>query len=210
MLERGLRMLDKIPAITRLKRLKALCLDLPQFPRIHSLARRACLTGRRPALWISLCGYVPHKQRMAAMDKHLLVRNGGGKDYDYSQDHCFVKLAAEQTDGNLSFVEDHLKPGFSLGRHYHKIMTELFYVLDGEVRFQLDAETIIAKAGDTLTIPPHVWHSAECANGGKMLTIFLNGRFDEYLERLNSMTDAQFQDAGLMRSTAEEFDTYEA
>lgn len=144
------------------------------------------------------------------MDKHYLVRNGAGKDYDYSQDHCFVKLAAKLTDGRLSFVEDHLKPGFKLARHYHKTMTEVFYVLDGEIRFNMDGETITVKTGDTLTIPPNVWHSAECEHGGRMLTIFLEGRFDEYLERMNSMTLDQFQNAELMRSTAEEFDIYDA
>ena len=39
----------------------------------------------------------------------------GGDDYDYSQDHCYVKVASGDTGGELSMVEDELKPGFSLG-----------------------------------------------------------------------------------------------
>ena len=140
---------------------------------------------------------------------HQLVRNGGGKDYDYSQDHCFVKLSSTATNGELAFVEDQLKPGFYLGRHHHKIMTEIFYVLEGEIGFELDDETIIARPGDTLTVPPNVWHAAECKEGGRMLTMFLNGRFDEYLERLSSLTAEQFQDTEFMRSLAAEFDIYE-
>ena len=143
------------------------------------------------------------------MDKQQLVRKGGGKDYDYSQDHCFVKLASKETAGQLSMVEDVLKPGFKLARHHHKRMTEVFYILDGEVDLIFDGETVTLAPGDTLTVPPNVWHAAECKNGGRMLTIFKDGRFDEYLERLSTMTDEQFRDSILMKSTAEEFDIYE-
>jgi hypothetical protein len=42
-----------------------------------------------------------------------------------------------------------------------------------------------------------------------MLTIFKNGQFDLYLERLSRMTDSDFADAALMRSVSAEFDIYE-
>ncbi len=53
-----------------------------------------------------------------------IIRNGEGENYNYSQDHCFVKLSSKHTNGELSFVEDKIKPGFFLPRHHHKIMTE--------------------------------------------------------------------------------------
>ena len=143
------------------------------------------------------------------MNKPNLVRQGGGRDYDYSQDHCFVKLDSQFTAGELCLVEDELKPGFRLARHHHKIMTEVFYVLEGEVTFEFDGETLTLARGDTLTVPPNVWHAAECTDGGRMLTIFKDGRFDEYLSRLSSMTETDFQDAAMMKSLAEEFDIYE-
>lgn len=143
------------------------------------------------------------------MKQHQLIRSGGGKNYDYSMDHCFIKLASSDTNGELSVVEDELKPGFRLPRHHHKQMTELFYVLEGEIEFVFDDETVVLTRGDTLTVPPNVWHAAECVAGGRMLTIFKNGRFDEYLEQLSSMTDDQFQNAALMKSIAEGFDIYE-
>ena len=143
------------------------------------------------------------------MTEFQWIPAGEGEDFDYSQDHCFVKLSSNDTDGELCFVEDELRPGFSLGRHHHKIMTEVFYVLDGQIEFAFDNETVVAKKGDTLTIPPNVWHAAKCEAGGRMLTVFKNGRFDEYLRRLKSMTETEFQDAELMRSLAEEFDIYQ-
>lgn len=138
-----------------------------------------------------------------------VIRNGEGENYNYSQDHCFIKLSSNLTNGELCFVEDTLKPGFHLGRHHHKIMTEVFYMLEGELELIFDDETIIAKPGDTITVPPNVWHAARCVEGGKMLSIFKNGQFDLYLERLSKMSDADFADAELMKSVSAEFDIYE-
>lgn len=143
------------------------------------------------------------------MTEKEIIRNGEGENYNYSQDHCFVKLSSNHTNGELSFVEDKLKPNFYLPRHYHKIMTEVFYILEGEVELIFDDETIVAKSGDTITVPPNVWHAARCIKGGKMLTIFKNGQFDLYLERLSKMSDSDFADAELMKSVSAEFDIYE-
>lgn len=143
------------------------------------------------------------------MTQRELIRNGQGRNYNYSQDHCFIKLSSNDTNGELCFVEDTLKPGFHLGRHHHKIMTEIFYFLEGEVEIIFDDETIICKPGDTLTVPPNVWHEAKCEKGGKMLTIFKNGQFDLYLEKLSQLTDADFADAELMAKISAEFDIYE-
>ena len=138
-----------------------------------------------------------------------IIRNGEGENYNYSQDHCFVKLSSRNTNGELSFVEDKLKPGFFLGRHHHKIMTEVFYILEGEVELIFDDESIVCRSGDTITVPPNVWHAARCEKGGKMLTLFKNGQFDLYLERLSKMSDSDFANKNLMKSVSAEFDIYE-
>lgn len=143
------------------------------------------------------------------MTDNILVRRGEGKDYDYSMDHCFVKLASAQTNGELCIVEDRLKPGFKLGRHHHKKMTEVFYILEGVVEFTFDDTTLTLTEGDTLTVPPNVWHAADCQEGGRMLTIFKEGQFDEYLERLSQMSEEDFADAELMKQVNAEFDIYE-
>lgn len=138
-----------------------------------------------------------------------VIKSGQGENYNYSQDHCFVKLSSKDTNGELCFVEDTLKPGFYLARHHHKIMTEVFYILEGEVELIFDDETIISKPGDTITVPPHIWHAARCVKGGKMLSIFKNGQFDLYLDRLSKMSDSDFSDTALMEKTSAEFDIYE-
>lgn len=143
------------------------------------------------------------------MNSIELIRNGKGDNYNYSQDHCFIKLSSRYTNGELCFVEDVLKPGFYLPRHHHKIMTEVFYILEGKFELILDDETIIGMAGDTITVPPSVWHAAKSEGGAKMLTIFKNGQFDIYLEKLSKLTDEGFSDKEAMRELSAEFDIYE-
>ena len=138
-----------------------------------------------------------------------IIRNGEGENYNYSQDHCFVKLSSRGNNGELCFVEDTLKPDFYLPRHHHKIMTEVFYILDGEVELIFDDETLICKPGDSITVPPNVWHAAKCEAGGKMLSIFKQGRFDQYLEKLSTLSDSDFEDAAMMKAISAEYDIYE-
>lgn len=143
------------------------------------------------------------------MKSYQFVKAGEGENYNYSQDHCFIKLSSENTNGELCFVEDTLKPGFFLARHHHKIMTEVFYILEGTVELIFDEKTVIMKPGDTLTVPPNIWHAARCEKGGKMLTIFKNGQFDVYLKKLSSLSDKQFANSAFMKQLSEEFDIYE-
>lgn len=143
------------------------------------------------------------------MKNYEIIRNGEGENYNYSQDHCFIKLSSNNTNGELSFVEDTLKPGFYLARHHHKIMTEVFYILEGEVELIFDDKKIKATKGDTVTVPPNIWHAAKCIKGGKMLSIFKNGQFDLYLDTLSKMTDSDFENKELMKSISNKFDIYE-
>jgi quercetin dioxygenase-like cupin family protein len=82
-------------------------------------------------------------------------------------------------------------------------------MLIGEMELVFDDETIILKEGDTITVPPNVWHEATCKNGGKMLTIFKNGHFDVFLEELSKMTEKDFSNKELMKTVSNKFDIYE-
>lgn len=137
------------------------------------------------------------------------VKSGEGENYNYSQDHCFIKLSSRETNGELCLIEDTLKPGFHLSRHHHKMMTEVFYMLEGELELIFDDEKIVLKKGDTITVPPSMWHEAKCKDGGKMLTIFKNGRFDIFLEELSKMSENDFSNENLMREVSARYDIYE-
>lgn len=143
------------------------------------------------------------------MESKIYIPNGQGENYNYSQDHCFIKVSSKDTNGELCLIEDTIKAGFHLKRHHHKVMTEIFYMLEGEMELIFDDEKIVLKEGDTITVPPNVWHEAKCEEGGKMLTIFKNGQFDIFLEQLSTLTDEDFSNPEFMNSFSAQFDIYE-
>ncbi|MEQ8359009.1 MAG: cupin domain-containing protein [Cytophagales bacterium] len=143
------------------------------------------------------------------MESQQYIAKGQGENYNYAQDHCFIKLSSRDTNGELCLIEDRLKPGFHLKRHHHKRMTEVFYMLQGELELIFDDESILLKEGDTITVPPNVWHEAKCEKGGKMLTIFKDGKFDIFLEELSKMNEEDFANEALMKSTSHKYDIYE-
>ena len=138
-----------------------------------------------------------------------VVLPGGGRSYDWSQDHVFVKARVELSDGRLTLVEDHLKPGFFLARHHHKKMLEIFYVLEGAVTFAFDDERVVALPGTTVSVPPGVRHEVSSADGARLLTIFSPGGFDDYLEELVSLTESQYADGGFMKALSERYDIFD-
>ena len=89
-----------------------------------------------------------------------------------------------------------------------KIIAISKYLLFKIMELIFDDERVILSEGDTITVPPNVWHEAICKEGGKMLTVFHKGRFDQYLSKLSIMTDEEFADAELMNQINSEFDIY--
>ena len=56
-------------------------------------------------------------------------------------------------------------PGQSHPSHYHKLKEETFIVVWGELLSVLDGKEKTLKPGDTLTVPPGVWHSFSTVTG---------------------------------------------
>jgi len=140
--------------------------------------------------------------------RHQVVGPGEGPDYDWSQDHVTVKTPVALTDGRVTVVEDTLKPGFHLPRHYHRSMVEIFYILDGEVTFAFDDAVVVATPGTTLNVLPGVRHEVTCEAGGRLLTVFTPGGFDRYLAELAGLSEAQLADADFMVALGNRYDIW--
>ncbi len=140
--------------------------------------------------------------------RHQVVGPEEGPDYDWSQDHVTVKTLDAVTHGRVTVVEDTLKPGFHLPRHYHRSMVEIFYILDGEVTFAFDDAVVVATPGTTLNFLPGVRHEVTCEAGGRLLTVFTPGGFDRYLAELAGLGEAQLADADFMVALGNRYDIW--
>jgi N-acetylneuraminate synthase len=56
-------------------------------------------------------------------------------------------------------------PGQKHPHHFHKLKEETFLVLWGELISELDGRERILRPGDTLTVPPGVWHCFRTETG---------------------------------------------
>ena len=133
---------------------------------------------------------------------------GEGKNYNWENDHTFVKVGAEHTDGAYTLMEDNLKASFALGLHKHDTHAETFYFLEGTVDFYLDGEWIKATPGTSIHVPPDVPHACRVANDqpAKMLMIYQPSGFDGFLAEMAKMTDADFADEAKINALNAKYD----
>ncbi|NNF38267.1 MAG: cupin domain-containing protein [Gemmatimonadetes bacterium] len=141
----------------------------------------------------------------------LVVPPGGGRGYDWSSDHTFVKVGKEHTGGAYTLMEDNLKPGFALGLHRHDHHAETFYVLEGPIDFYVNDEWIAAAAGTCIHVPPGAPHACRLHEGstGRMLMIYQPSGFDGYLAELATLSESDFQDADRMTRLNAKYDLVE-
>ena len=134
---------------------------------------------------------------------------GQGPNYDWANDHTFVKVGASDTAGAYTLMEDNLKQNFRLGLHMHKTHAETFYILSGNIDFYVDGEWMTAEPGACLHIPPGVPHACELQKGttdARMLMIFQPSGFEQYLEELSKLTDVDFANETTMTALNEKYD----
>ncbi|MGH8555954.1 MAG: cupin domain-containing protein [Methylococcales bacterium] len=141
--------------------------------------------------------------------RYSFVPPKGGRDYEWSADHTFVKVSAADTGGAYTLMEDNLKPIFKLGLHLHRQHAETFYILEGEVNFHIDGDWMLARPGACIHIPPGVPHAVDMPEGGtaaRMLMIFQPSGFDQFLAELATMTGADFADQARMDALNDKYD----
>ncbi len=59
---------------------------------------------------------------------------------------------------NQSLAEATLPSGGSTRGHHHKRSEEIYFVLEGTGRMEIDGETREVSPGDAILIPPGAWH----------------------------------------------------
>ena len=69
-----------------------------------------------------------------------------------------------------SVAEAMLAPGQSTTRHYHALTEEIYLLIGGGGRMEVDGETQQVGEGDAILIPPGAWHELQAgADGARLL-----------------------------------------
>ena len=129
-----------------------------------------------------------------AETKTLYVKALEGRDFAWKSDHAYVKVSSDESGGTFSLIEDNLTTEFHLPKHLHRTHTETFYVVSGQVEFQLPDRTVLLSGGDSLFIPAEEPHAVRCVQPAKMLTLFQPGGLELLFDAYAAMTPEEMAD----------------
>lgn len=107
------------------------------------------------------------------------VRTGEGEARWWFAALAEIKATAQDTDGQLTIVEVTEPPGAQAPLHVHHREDEGFWILDGDVTFEVGDETIHASAGDFAWGPRDVPHRYTVGPAGcRMLFLLTPAGFE--------------------------------
>jgi len=94
---------------------------------------------------------------------------------------------ARETGGAWSLFEEEIPMGMGPPPHRHP-WDEAYYVLDGEVDFEVDGEQLTIRVGDFTRLPANTVHAFKGASpaGARVLIFAAPGHSSEFFEDLNN------------------------
>lgn len=97
-----------------------------------------------------------------------------------------IQLTAEDSGGVLSIIEVTEPPEAAAPLHVHHAEDETFYILDGEVTFELGGVRRTARPGDVVFGPRNVPHRYEVGpEGARMLFVLTPGGFEDVVRAMS-------------------------
>ena len=88
-----------------------------------------------------------------------IVEPNKGRHIAVAGDINTIVASKEDTGGTYSFIEAKVFPGGGPAPHIQTREHEGFYVIEGKITFKVDNQTIEAKPGTFVNVPPNVLHS---------------------------------------------------
>jgi quercetin dioxygenase-like cupin family protein len=105
-------------------------------------------------------------------------------------EETLVKVSAQDSDGTLAFFHLVAPPMSGPPVHVHTREDELFYVLEGEIVFELDGERHTVRAGDTVYLRRGVVHAYQnfTNRDARLLIATTPGGFSDFFVELSAAT----------------------
>jgi mannose-6-phosphate isomerase-like protein (cupin superfamily) len=124
------------------------------------------------------------EQQAANRFKALAEREG--RPYWFLGTLVYIRASAADTNGAFTMIEQLAPVGFGPPLHVHHVEEELFFVLEGVVRFRCGEREVTVAAGGTVTLPKGVPHAfrVEGATPARLLQVTSPGGFDRFVEEI--------------------------
>jgi quercetin dioxygenase-like cupin family protein len=100
-----------------------------------------------------------------------------------------VLASSETTGGDLTVLDQVMPARSGPPPHIHDRLHEFFYLLDGEIRFQIGTDTHTASQGALVSIPAGTVHGfAVASDSSRVLNLYTPGGFTEQISWLGTPT----------------------
>lgn len=107
-----------------------------------------------------------------------ITRSGAGREIGVVGDVYRFLATGADTDGKYALWEAIVPPGGGPPPHLHRREEETFYVLEGEITFQLGAERLVAQAGTFVRMPigsPHAFRNDSQSSARMLISVIPAG-----------------------------------
>ncbi|PSB11044.1 cupin domain-containing protein [Pleurocapsa sp. CCALA 161] len=126
------------------------------------------------------------------MSLPLILQPGEGQSVQIGTSTCTFKATGKDTHGNFGLFEFVMEPkSKGASPHLHKQLTEMFYVVEGEVELSLDDRKVLATPGSFMLVPENTPHgfSNPGQTRSKLLIMFCPAdEREKYFEGLAALT----------------------
>jgi quercetin dioxygenase-like cupin family protein len=139
------------------------------------------------------------------------VRSGEGEARWWFGALAELKATAADTDGRMTIVEVTEHPGSEAPLHVHHRDDEAFWILEGEVTFEVGDATIEARAGDYVFAPRDIPHRFTVGDRGcRMLFILVPGGIEDVIRATSEPAASRTLPPPAEPPTAEEIEGLKA
>ncbi len=112
--------------------------------------------------------------------------SGSGPGLDFLNTRVVIHQSALQSPVGLCVQEHQMPSGYSPPLHRHHTEDEIFHVLAGRIRFQVEGRDTVCEAGQTVVAPKGAPHSfvVESPGGACALVMTRGGDFEGFVRAL--------------------------
>ena len=94
---------------------------------------------------------------------------------------------ARKKKRHFTVAEGDMFPGSVVPLHAHRDMDEMFYVLDGEVEFMFDGDSVRGRTGTFVHVPAGVRHGFRSDGAARLVDFHTPGGFEHFFEECGTV-----------------------
>ncbi len=151
----------------------------------------------------------------SAQGRPILLAPGGGQVFNAQGVSLTLKTTGADSGGQWFVMEYAAPPNFpGPPLHWHKLMTEIFYVLEGSMTFRVGEQTLEVGPGGYAYVPPGTVHGfsnptdAPAKFFGIATPAILEQYFYEMMELVKNEPQWPPQDMGKLMALMAKYDTF--